>query len=158
MPVLCAMGSTVNNVKNRELETKGQHSESAIHMSNPQPGSNITKVVGNEYVTNAIGMERKIEKTSKGNITANSLVSLSCFIITGIERAFITSIILLSKKYGFRVVADEHDGVITIGEIPDEAIEEVKKLSGFELAEFGKKDLASQSDTDEKLRLIGILQ
>jgi hypothetical protein len=72
----------------------------------------------------------------------------------GFERAFVMSLIRSSIKYGYRVVSDEHDGIITVGEIPEDAIEEAKNVADFDNAVLVEKDLAGEEDIQEKLALI----
>lgn len=60
-------------------------------------------------------------------------------LIFGLERAFMMQITLLGADYGFEVISDEHDGAVTIGPIPPEAITEARRLSGFRTAELKPK-------------------
>lgn len=57
---------------------------------------------------------------------------LTSYMLQGQEAAFIHNLTLLSSKYGFQVVGNEHDGLVTIGKIPDAAVEEVKTLLNIE--------------------------
>ncbi|MBF0155084.1 MAG: hypothetical protein HQL64_15200 [Magnetococcales bacterium] len=56
---------------------------------------------------------------------------LAAFVLQGQEAAFIHHLTNLSSKYGFEVVGNEHDGLLTLGQIPKEAIEEAEKHSGL---------------------------
>lgn len=60
-------------------------------------------------------------------------------LIFGLERAFMMQITLLGPDYGFEVVSDEHDGAVTIGAIPPEAVVEARRRSGFRTAELKQK-------------------
>lgn len=80
-----------------------------------------------EYIVNAAGQELQ---TSHEEFEQKVIAH----ILQGQESAFIHHLTILStvKKYGFIVVSNQHDGLITLGKVPDEAIAEAGKLSGFE--------------------------
>ena len=67
---------------------------------------------------------------------------LAAFLLQGQEAAFIKTLTILGAKYGFRPIADEHDGLIVIGNIPDEAVEEAARLSGLQNAKLVEKPFA----------------
>jgi len=56
---------------------------------------------------------------------------VAAFLLQGTEHAYIHTLTMLGPKYGFRVIANEHDGVISLGWIPAEAQAEAAELSGF---------------------------
>lgn len=49
---------------------------------------------------------------------------LAAHVLQAREAQFIHSLTALGPKYGFRPMANEHDGLITMGEIPQDAVEE----------------------------------
>lgn len=53
-------------------------------------------------------------------------------ILQGREAAYIHHLTLISKEYDFVPVSNQHDGLITMGNVPDEAKIAARKLSGFE--------------------------
>lgn len=69
-------------------------------------------------------------------------------LLQGLEAAFITHLTLISEDYDYAVVANEHDGVIVKGTIPDEAIAEARKRSGFRDAELIEKDFEEPHSED----------
>ena len=71
---------------------------------------------------------------------------ISSFILQGLESAYIHHLTILSKDYGFEVVSNEHDGLIVIGRIPEEAMSKARELSGFRLAELVEKDFVADYD------------
>ena len=69
--------------------------------------------------------------------------------LQGFEAAFVHSITILSQDYDYDVVANEHDGAIVDGTIPDAAIEEAREMSGFHRAAFVEKDFADADDMEK---------
>ncbi len=70
--------------------------------------------------------------------------------LRGLEGAFCHSITVLSAtRTDFDVVANEHDGLITQGEIPAGIIQAAREMSGFTRAELAEKDFADQEDIQE---------
>jgi hypothetical protein len=68
--------------------------------------------------------------------------TLAAFRLQDQEAAFIHALTILSMKYGFVVCQNEHDGLITIGVIPQAAVIEASALSGLrpELAQLVEKN------------------
>jgi hypothetical protein len=66
---------------------------------------------------------------------------IAAFVLQGTESSYIHRLTTLGPRYKFKVIANEHDGVISIGEIPAEAMEEAAKLSGFLDAVLSIKEL-----------------
>jgi hypothetical protein len=78
-----------------------------------------------DYILNAAGQwldlsEEELEQ------------KLNAHILQGQEAAFIHHLTILSKDYDFVPVSNQHDGLITVGTVPEEAKVEAGKLSGFE--------------------------
>jgi len=69
---------------------------------------------------------------------------LAAHMLQGKERAFILTLLTLAPKYGFEPVADEHDGLVVLGEITNEAVEEAKRLSGVRRAVLVEKAFEGQ--------------
>ncbi len=89
-----------------------------------------------EYLENAAGQNYLIdraraEKDLKGEGAAHML--------QGQESAFIHHLTLLSKEYAFVPVSNQHDGLVTLGVVPDEAIPKAAVLSGFQHAYLERK-------------------
>lgn len=85
------------------------------------------EILGSEYgrkygetilIKNKLGITYDTEKYTTAQLAAR--------ILQGQESAFIHKLTNLSGKYKFTVIGNEHDGLITEGEIPDKAVEEVK--------------------------------
>lgn len=96
------------------------------------------------YVLNKCGINFHLGEyiNKKGKIVSKSELKrqLAAFYLQGQEACFIHHLTILSKKYGFTVISNQHDGVVTIGEIPAEATKEASELSGLKYAELEKKN------------------
>jgi hypothetical protein len=64
---------------------------------------------------------------------------LAAFLLQGAEAAFIHSLTYLSNNYDFDCLNNQHDGLITYGEIPKEAIEQAIQQSGLIYAKLIEK-------------------
>lgn len=69
--------------------------------------------------------------------------------LQGLEAAFVHSITILSQEYDYEVVANEHDGAIVDGRVPQEAIEQAREMSGFVRAEFVEKPFADANEVEQ---------
>lgn len=56
---------------------------------------------------------------------------LAAHILQGREQSFILPLIAGSGAHGFEVLANEHDGVVTLGPIPPEAMNEALRIAGL---------------------------
>ena len=74
-------------------------------------------------------------------INQKILREVSAFLLQGLEAAFIYSLITLSDTYGYEVRSCEHDGLITWGTIPAEAVEMSRVKPGFSTAILEEKVL-----------------
>jgi hypothetical protein len=97
-----------------------------------------------KYITNVCGVKFNLRdyigKSGKLSKSAELRRKLAAFYLQGQEACFIHHLTILSKKYGFTVISNQHDGLVTVGEIPAEAIKEASKLSGLKYAELEKKN------------------
>lgn len=89
-----------------------------------------------EYLENAAGQQYLIdrdraEKDLKGEGAAHML--------QGQEAAYIHHLTLLSKNFDFVPIGNQHDGLITLGCVPEEAKSKASVLSGFEHAFLEEK-------------------
>lgn len=94
---------------------------------------------GRQYIHNAAGSSLAASKflNSTGKLVSKG--RLLAFIMQGMEASFIHHLTLLGEQYGFTPIANEHDGLITLGEIPHEAVEEARRLSGFKYSQMEEK-------------------
>ena len=103
------------------------------------------------HVKNACGMRFYMRKGADGYEYKTSVsdwapisrrklrAKLSAFRLQGGEAAFIHHLTLLGEEYNYRVLRNEHDGAIVIGDIPEEAIEKARQASGFTTARLEVK-------------------
>jgi hypothetical protein len=61
------------------------------------------------------------------------------FLLQSEEADFIGTLILLGPHYGYKAIAHEHDGFISIGVVPPEAVKEAIRLSKFDRAMLVEK-------------------
>jgi hypothetical protein len=91
---------------------------------------------------NAAGIKFNYTKQSKAHPEWKLKAMLSAFILQGIESAFIHALTIESLRYSYKVVANEHDGLIVIGEIPHEAVEKAALTSGLKYCVLEEKAIA----------------
>jgi len=66
--------------------------------------------------------------------------------LQGLEAAYVHAITILSEEYNYEPMANEHDGLITIGTIPDEAKKRAQDLSGFREAHLTDKRFEDEDE------------
>lgn len=86
---------------------------------------------GSLFITNPTGMKLNVTELKNSYPMWKVKSMVAAFILQGQEAAFIHHLTLLSLKYGYTVCANEHDGLITVGEIPPEAVTLAGDLSGL---------------------------
>jgi hypothetical protein len=94
------------------------------------------------YLDNAAGVKLNYTKESKVNPEWKLKAMLSAFILQGIESAFIHALTVESIKHPYKVIANEHDGLVVLGEIPTEAVEVAAFRSGLKYAVLEEKAIA----------------
>lgn len=95
---------------------------------------------GKKYVRNAVGMTLCVSEYRSSELPRK----LAAFLLQGKEAHFIHTLTVLSHRYGFIVVANEHDGLVTLGEIPEEAVEEARKRTGMGYARLQEKNFVGK--------------
>lgn len=87
--------------------------------------------------------------------------TIAAFVLQGQESAFIHELTLLSLKHDYQVVANEHDGLVTLGSIPDEAVDEAAAKSGLKYCKLEEKPLQAATkvlryvDAEDDLDIAG---
>jgi hypothetical protein len=123
------------------------------YINNPD---NLTKGNGSRlYITNAANKkldvtvirdaDKKVEEKAR---------DLASFFLQGYESAFIHKLTLLGPQYGYIAVANEHDGLITIGEIPSKAVKEAETYAGIDNLVLKQKPFCSEGELEEWHRLV----
>lgn len=82
---------------------------------------------------------------------------LAAFLLQGREAAFIHHLTVLGNDYNFRPIANEHDGLVVINEIPEEAVKLAALRSDFQGAELREKHFISQQEHAEYSDEINLL-
>ena len=78
---------------------------------------------------------------------------LAAHVLQGLEAAFIHTLAALGTKYGYDVLGNEHDGLLTLGEIPAKAVDEAKVLSGVHDVLLLEKPLCREDEEKELQRI-----
>jgi len=98
---------------------------------------------GQQYVINKTGMTFALEPYvgEKGKWKNENKLKrkLSAFFLQGVEAGYIHWLTILSKDFGYTCLSNQHDGLVTIGEIPVEAREIAKQRSGLKYAFLEEK-------------------
>lgn len=100
------------------------------HLIKDYAKSNSTRSGDKFYVPNACGMKFCFKTRGKKK-TNKTKRDLAAHILQGQEACFIHHLTLLGKKYNYKPIGNEHDGLIVLGEIPNEAIQEAVAESGM---------------------------
>jgi hypothetical protein len=98
------------------------------------------------YLHNACGISFNPRDYDEGHERRSKAMA---WMLQGLETAFVAAITVLSKDYDYDIVASEYDGAVVDGEVPDEAIEDAREMSGFNLAEFVPKPFADEEEVAE---------
>ncbi|WP_414530543.1 hypothetical protein [Nodularia chucula] len=100
---------------------------------------------GKQLVVNKTGITFNLTEyqTAKGEWDKKKLHELkrriSAFFLQGSEAAYIHHLTIISEHFGYRCLSNQHDGLITIGEIPQEAMDIAKRNSGLKYAFLEEK-------------------
>ncbi len=99
------------------------------------------KETGKQLLRNATGIQVRVDELARKNDLYQLRASLAAFILQGLEAAVIHNLTCLSSTYEYRVVSNEHDGLVTIGTIPDAAVKRAVSSVGLptELIELIEK-------------------
>jgi hypothetical protein len=69
--------------------------------------------------------------------------------LQGREAAYIHALTLIQDDFDYEFLRNEHDGAVVIGEIPDEAREMARRISGFHRANLEKKPFEGHDDASD---------
>lgn len=92
------------------------------------------------FIKNAAGRRLYLCDLPRGRLLWLAKARLAAFLLQGIESCTVHHLTLIGEKYGYKPVSNEHDGLITIGQIPPEAVIEASSLSGFRNARLEIKE------------------
>ena len=83
---------------------------------------------GPGYAVNDCGVTFRLGDYKEGHEQRSKMAA---WYLQGKEACYVHHLTLLGPKYGYTVVANEHDGVLSDGEIPQEALDEAHALANF---------------------------
>lgn len=91
---------------------------------------------GGYWVKNDVGCRFKIpsDRSDKGWVP-----SLIAFRLQGREAHFIHTLTLKAANSGIKIISNEHDGLVTIGEIPDAVVEKTRAETGMSYIKLPEK-------------------
>jgi hypothetical protein len=81
-----------------------------------------------EYLENAAGQKLQLDRSTSATKLKRKAAA---HMLQGQEAAYIHHLTILSKDYGFVPISNQHDGLVTLGTIPQEAQAKAAELSGF---------------------------
>ncbi len=103
---------------------------------------NLQNTQGKVVIQNPTGQTFNISDYMKAGkfINVNELQrKVSAFILQGVEASFIHHLTNLSSQFGFEVLSNQFDGLVVLGEIPEQAMELAKAASGLNHAYLEEK-------------------
>ena len=106
--------------------------------------STYAKKIGNYaagklYLTNPTGSKLCIDDLPKGKDIWQRKARVAAFVLQGQEAAFIHQLTILSLQYDYKVIQNEHDGLITVGAVPTEAVDKAAEAAGMKYAVLDEK-------------------
>ncbi len=106
--------------------------------------STYAKKIGNYaagklYLTNPTGSRLCIDDLPKGKDIWQRKAKVAAFVLQGQEAAFIHQLTILSLQYDYKVLQNEHDGLITVGAVPQEAVDKAAVAAGMKYAVLDEK-------------------
>lgn len=86
---------------------------------------------GKFFIENSIGKKLCITDLYEKYDEWQVISKIASFVLLGREACFIHHLTILSKEYNYQVIGNEHDGLVVIGTIPDEAVQKAAESSGL---------------------------
>lgn len=84
-------------------------------------------------ITNAVGARLTLTGLTKRGELARKVAA---HILQGREALYVHTICIAAPAYGFTVVGHDHDGLQTLGDVPQEAMDEAARVASMPYAEF----------------------
>ena len=95
---------------------------------------------GGQFVENACGMKLLVRRAGGGPLTPTQAAkTVAPHLLQGLEAAYVHALTVLLAGRGVRVVSNEHDGLIALGEPSAEDLAVARHESGFHNAELVRK-------------------
>ena len=95
------------------------------------------------YLENAAGVKFNYTQEAKNNPEWKLKARMAAFVLQGVESAFIHALTIESLIYSFKVIGNEHDGLLTIGKVEEEeAVLKAAKRSGLKYCQLEEKEIS----------------
>lgn len=111
-----------------------------LHLEEVWARKNAFSCRGGLHVRNATGITLSWSEL-RGKAPHVRRARLAAFVLQGREAAFIHCLAALLPEYGIVPISNEHDGLVTLGAIPNEAVERVRGELGMPYALLPEKPL-----------------
>jgi hypothetical protein len=85
---------------------------------------------GGRAVKNAVGQTYHWREVPAKEVWRRK-AQLAAHLLQGAEASLVLNLITLGPAYGFEVLANMHDGIVTMGEVPAEAVERASEMAGI---------------------------
>lgn len=101
-------------------------------------------VKGKQYISNKTGATFCLSDYKKADGKWKNILELkrriAPFFLQGNEAAFIHHLTWVSEHYFYKILNNQHDGVVSLGKIPQEAIDYAREASGLKYAQLELKE------------------
>ena len=146
VPVSASMRALAADLGAEEAEAKWpsvrENLEPLVHASSRLQGSLVREAQesshggrGGRYYRNAAGMSLALDGLTVGQMRRK----LVAHVLQGREALYIHALAAAAERHGFVVVCNEHDGLVTLGEVPEAAKEEAGEAAEMPWAELVEK-------------------
>jgi hypothetical protein len=99
---------------------------------------------GKQYISNKTGATFCLSDYKRTDGKWKNIIELkrrlAPFFLQGNEAAFIHHLTWVSEHYGYQIISNQHDGVVSLGKIPQEAIDYARESSGLKYAKLELKN------------------
>jgi hypothetical protein len=104
---------------------------------------------GKKYITNKCGAKLCLSGPDFPKAPHKRKSKVTAFLLQGLECSFTHYLTCLGPAYGFKVLANEFDGLLVEGEIPEEAIRLAGKHVGLPNPRFEIKSFCDQREIED---------
>jgi hypothetical protein len=91
---------------------------------------------GGYWLRNDVGCKTKVPPRTEAR---KWLPELIAFLLQGREAYFIHTLTLAASRKGITVISNEHDGLVTLDELPDSVINRVRRETGMDYVQLPEK-------------------
>jgi hypothetical protein len=91
---------------------------------------------GHHWLENDVGCTFKLPSKKSGR---SWLPELIAFLLQGREAYFIHELTVAASRKGITVISNEHDGLVTLDEVPDSIVDKVRRRTGMDYIRLPEK-------------------